>query len=709
MDLRSQTSLIAATLCLALALSVLLRAQRRSTHWWFGLFAINFAAWYATRFALGIGGQPELWERINLTWGVLLPLSAVRFFGFLVGEHSRRMRLLNRSAVASAAVILATIATPYYEHWIVATAIFLYVFVFVFAALLTMYRSGDDATSRLEGARLRYVAIVGAAGGLFTLLEYLPYVGLDIPPVGAVFILVFLYALSQSILRFRLLDMYELAGRLGVLTALAFMLAALLWILMEVSGDQFFLHGVVSAFVVLVLFDPVRTRVQEWISQFFFHERFALEQRVQQLRRAVSHIFDIEDLAREVMTSLGESPRITHAALYLAGPDNRAYLLRGHSGQRPAERVAIAPARPLIDRLTRHGTLTLETIELELEERRQRGDDRDAETLHDIHVTLDALQASVCLGILGDGGGLYGFLTLRDERLRDAFSPEEIQLFAGLAAQIAVAVENSELFQQMNDRDRLAALGEMAAGLAHEIRNPLGSIKASAQYLAEAKPSNANASPDDEFLNIIVDEVDRLNRVVGSFLDYARPGQPDPEPIFVNAAVEKTLQLLRPECDSFNINLHVALDPDVPNVRIDVERLRQVLINLVQNAVQAMPEGGDLFVETRVRDRMRIGGGSDSWVVILVRDTGPGIAEELLSNVFVPFVTTKQQGTGLGLAISQRIVTGAGGRINVRSRIGNGTTFEVSLPGVGTEQRQSSTGAASEPGASTETVLATNR
>jgi signal transduction histidine kinase len=122
------------------------------------------------------------------------------------------------------------------------------------------------------------------------------------------------------------------------------------------------------------------------------------------------------------------------------------------------------------------------------------------------------------------------------------------------------------------------------------------------------------------------------------------------------------------------------MDPDLPKVRIDIEHLRQVLINLVQNAVQAMTDGGEIYVETRAQDGFRPGGEPRRWVQISVRDTGPGIPAALLPNLFVPFVTTKQQGTGLGLAISQRIVSEAGGRIDVRSREGIGTTFVVLLP-----------------------------
>jgi signal transduction histidine kinase len=676
-DARTQTSFIAALLCFALAASVLLRTQRQTDRWLFGILATNTGLWYVSTFMLGVLGRVPFWERFNLICGVLLPLSAVRFFGVMVPWETGRTRFLRRASVVAAVVLLGAMLTPFYDHAVVVGGLLLYVTVFLSLALGYLYKLGFETESRVEGARLRYIALVGGFGGLFTLIEYLPYVGLDIPPVGTILILVFLYALSRSITHYRLIDLYELAGRLGVLTVLAFVLAFILWLMRLVSGEQLFLHVVVSAFVVLILFDPVRTKVQQWISQVFFHERFELERTILALRRSLAHILEIDELAEVLIDGLDESPRFTQGALYLLGPDARVFILKNHFGPKAAERVEMAPARPLIDRLSRTGAAVLENAERELEERRLLGDDREAETAHDIAVTMRALQTSLCLGLRGESGHLYGFLAVRDDRLRDAFSREEVQLLAGLATQVAVTVENSQLYQQMKEKDRLAALGEMAAGLAHEIRNPLGSIKASAQYLSETSDQPEGRG---EFLDIIVDEVDRLNRVVSSFLDYARPAHTDPDPIYVNSAVQLTLQFLRPECDSAEVGLHVTMDPDLPKVRIDIEHLRQVLINLVQNAMQAMTSGGDIYVETRVQDRFRIDGGARRWVQISVRDTGPGIAQGLLANLFVPFVTTKQQGTGLGLAISHRIVSEAGGRIDVRSRQGVGTTFVVLLP-----------------------------
>jgi signal transduction histidine kinase/uncharacterized membrane protein len=679
-DARTQTSFIAALLCFALAASVLLRTHGQRDRWLFGIVATNTGLWYVSTFVLGVVGRVPFWERFNLICGVLLPLAAVRFFGVFAPGETGQTRFLKRASVVAAVVLLGAMLTPYYDHAVVVGGLLLYATVFLSLALGYLYKLGFETDSRVEGARLRYIALVGGFGGLFTLIEYLPYVGLDIPPVGTILILVFLYALSQSITHYRLFDLYELAGRLGVLTALAFVLALMLLLMRLVSGEQLFLHVVVSAFVVLILFDPVRTKVQEWISQVFFHERFELERTVLALRRSLTHILDVDELGQILIDGLDASPRFTQGALYLLGPDARGFKLHNHFGPKPPERVEMAPARPLLDRLSKTGTSVLENAERELEERRLVGDDREAETAHDIAVTMGALQASVCLGLRGESEELYGFIALRDDRLRDAFSREEVQLLAGLANQVAVTVENSQVYQQMKEKDRLAALGEMAAGLAHEIRNPLGSIKASAQYLTE---TSSPPEEGEEFLNIIVDEVDRLNRVVSSFLDYARPAHSDPDPIHVNTAVELTLQFLRPECDSVDVALHVEMAQDLPRVRIDIEHLRQVLINLVQNAVQAMTGGGDIFVETRTQDSFRLGGGARRWVQISVRDTGPGIAPGLLANLFVPFVTTKQQGTGLGLAISQRIISEAGGRIDVRSREGFGTTFVVLLPAEG--------------------------
>jgi len=246
-------------------------------------------------------------------------------------------------------------------------------------------------------------------------------------------------------------------------------------------------------------------------------------------------------------------------------------------------------------------------------------------------------------------------------------------------------VENSRLYALMKERDRLALLGQMAAGLAHEIRNPLGAIKGAAQLLAEPSPDGREEDPTSrEFLGIILEEVERLDRVVGSVLDLARSSSGANLPVDVNAVVLRTVQVMSSERANRDADIETNLGEELPRAPIDPEQLRQVLMNLVHNAIQAMKGRGRVTLTTRARlgRGTRSGGGADesAFVEIAVADNGPGMSQKILENLFLPFFTTKDRGTGLGLAISQRIVEGAGGRIEVRSYEGKGSTFAVILP-----------------------------
>jgi signal transduction histidine kinase len=283
--------------------------------------------------------------------------------------------------------------------------------------------------------------------------------------------------------------------------------------------------------------------------------------------------------------------------------------------------------------------------------------------------------------------------------VRDAFTPEELTLLETVAAQMGVAIANSRIYARMKEKDRLAALGSMAAGLAHEVKNPLGAIKGAAQLLEELAKEHASSSDDPqtkEFLGIILEETDRLNRVVGSFLDYARPHAGNPVAVDINAAVRRSVQILSSQPQD-GVELRLELAADLPKARIDPEKLRQVLMNLVQNATQAVNGHGKVTIGTQRRAARgwaaKSGAGAPpsersgklpkddpEEVEISVHDTGPGISQKVLKNLFVPFFTTKEQGTGLGLAISQSIVQNAGGRIHVQTQSGAGTKFVITLP-----------------------------
>jgi signal transduction histidine kinase len=216
---------------------------------------------------------------------------------------------------------------------------------------------------------------------------------------------------------------------------------------------------------------------------------------------------------------------------------------------------------------------------------------------------------------------------------------------------------------------KLAAIGTLAAGVAHEIRNPLGIIKTSADII---KKNSRREEQNHELADFMIGEVDRLNRVVTRLLDFARPSQPKYELCNISTVIEKALALVGPQYRIDDLRVEKMLQQDIPSVRADGEQLCQVFLNLIINAAQAMENGGRLVLST--------GANGEDAVWASVSDTGPGIDRQILDNIFDPFFTTKKDGSGLGLAIVYRIVEGHKGRVEVKSSPGKGTTVTVVIP-----------------------------
>ncbi|UCF78546.1 MAG: PAS domain-containing protein [Candidatus Eiseniibacteriota bacterium] len=239
--------------------------------------------------------------------------------------------------------------------------------------------------------------------------------------------------------------------------------------------------------------------------------------------------------------------------------------------------------------------------------------------------------------------------------------------------------------------DRLASIGELAAGVAHEIRNPLAGIGTSAQVL------RSRFAKDDErvkFADVILDEVDRLEKIIENLLLFARPKQPQLVKHDMRDSVERTLNLVREQAEKQEVKVQNRSEDELPEVYVDPGQMSQVLLNLILNALHAMPSGGKLALELKVvRKRMPASGGrrktdvkpagparAVKFVRVAVSDTGHGIPKQNLSKLFTPFFTTRSGGTGLGLSISQAIVREHGGSISVSSREGRGTKVTIDIP-----------------------------
>jgi signal transduction histidine kinase len=287
----------------------------------------------------------------------------------------------------------------------------------------------------------------------------------------------------------------------------------------------------------------------------------------------------------------------------------------------------------------------------------------------------------------------FGLLVITDTKPRQ-WTEGEIDMAQALAAQASVALDNARLYQETRQAyqdvkdaqqrtmrtEKMAVLGTFASGLAHEVRNPLNSIGLQLSIL-ERRIGRVEAGVGREMTGltrIIHEEVQRLDNLVGDFLLFSRTDRLQYRPADLAALADEVVQLLEPEAKALGITVRrSAIGLPAPNLQMDTEKMKQVVINLVRNAFEAMPDGGEVAVES---------GMVDGQVRLVVRDTGPGLPEGV--DVFQLFVTTKPKGTGLGLSIVQQIVMQHGGEIVAASEAGKGAVFTISLPLTGTKEQR---------------------
>lgn len=693
MDIRTQTSLFCGALAIAIAVSILLRRRPGAPQLWFAAFAADTGLWYLAQWLYHFI-QADVWARFTAILAVLLPQFALRLFEALMPETERRSTLTRIAGVLLGPVFVLSLFGPV-ERWWLRGIVFLYVFGLLGAGLYSLWTRGYRSRSRGTQRRVRFLVLVGALAVAASLADFLWFLDVSIPPIGASFSILFLFVLSESLIRRRFVDVYDVLGQVMLSSALATFLAAIFYVFVRVFGglDTMYLAAFLATIVIMVVFEPLREKVSLAIHRTLFRERADLERAVVKVQRELAHVLQVEQLGTLVMSALETSRRATAAALYVHESVADHFRLVSEFGPTAPEKLGLAKIQPLLEGLDESPSIVLDEIELQAVEARRTGDAVAVASHGRVLAAAEILaefRRGVVIALRGQSRGITGLLLVADDRAVDAYSPDEVVLLEQLAVQASVVLENSRQHRELQNRDRLAVLGRMAAGLAHEVKNPLGAIKGAAQLLGEGSEQTMSG-PEREFVSIILEEVDRLDRVVGSVLSYARPAQGTMGQVNTRSVVERTALILEtetPEC-----RLLVTIQEGVPLVQGDAEQLRQVLINLIRNAVQAMGGTGEVRIAAHKSERPARGREEQEqeWVEISVRDEGPGIPPEVRQSLFVPFVTTKLRGSGLGLAISQRIVEEMGGRIEVDSQPGGGTTFSVLLPAVSQDHPKAST------------------
>ena len=307
-----------------------------------------------------------------------------------------------------------------------------------------------------------------------------------------------------------------------------------------------------------------------------------------------------------------------------------------------------------------------------------------------LHFTGDVLESALWEAVSNrDLAGFFFQKLLSQEKVADrefTLGSDAVRIFSvsilplvragsvqGNLVHVEDVTERRSREARLRRAESLASLTTLAAGVAHEIKNPLGSMGIHLQLIQKKIGGKSRVDPRTigSHLDVIGEEVDRLNRIVVDFLFAVKPMDTRLEEGDINIVIQELLEFVRPEMDQAGVRIESSLSPKVPLLRIDARFIKQALLNLIKNAVAAMPEGGTLRVETRR---------ADGEALVRVSDTGTGIPDEIMDKIFEPYFTTKPFGTGLGLTIVFKIVKEHFGDISVSSRVGEGTTVALSLP-----------------------------
>jgi two-component system, NtrC family, sensor histidine kinase HydH len=647
MDYYAQGSLVAAVVALAIAvyLRVFAREDREAIA--FSDLSLFIFLWCFPEY-LWKTLSSSFWHKASLAGVMFIPPFALRYCGAAVRT---RPRWLPATFVAGMWVSAAFAATIFHEPLLASpwwnAAALLYVYPYLGIGLYVIVRHGfQDAPSAAERKKYQFLVVGGGIASAVAPLNFLPGTGVAFPPLAAFAVLVFFYFMATGILHLHFFELPDIVGRGILLVIQIFAFAVVFGVLEVVSGRKFWfpLAGVFLISFFLLTFYPFLMRKLGGVSSDLL---------VRQSRRVQSVLSVVAQKLPEA-GSLGEIARNVEGALVQVPFVERASLwIRPEGGT--DEGIGALPVRPeeyarAFSRFSKRYP-ALRVLE--------HGGSKAA----DVAIWDDTFDASVPIFLRG---ALVAVVLFHWREKAPSF--REVDLLIPFLDGIGLAVENLRQQQRIQRREHFATVGELAAGLAHEVRTPAGVIKGAAQYLAR------DASlKDREFLDIIVEEADRLNGVVTEFLEYARPSERRPRTVSLREPVERAVALLfREKRDRLNgVRRHVLVQDPPPRVNADPAEVERVVYNLLTNAVEAMPQGGDLTVQVSA---------ADGEARIAVEDTGLGIPDEDRPQLFRPFFTTRERGVGMGLAICRRIVEENGGSVSVESVPGRGSRFTVKLP-----------------------------
>ncbi len=696
MNIYSIMATLAALIYLLVAFFVYSKAKRNPMNRSFAILLLCGSIWNVD--IAGILGAPnpefaDLWGKIFRNGLLFIPPTFLHFI--LIFTHPQGIPGRARKILWGAYLISCFFAvinwTPYFTkgvrtsawgyHVVSGPLYFLFTIQFILCLIFFLYYliRGYIHAGNYRRHQIKFFFLAVGVSIILGSLNFLAMFELQDYFFGSLAVTLGLLIAAYSVVQHRLMDVSVfMAKGLGYILTFAILGVPFFFIILLLE-DTFFRRVDVTFALVLILsgvasillFNFIKVRVDRAMHQIIVRDKYKYHEVLEDFSRRLVTIIDLNRLLHMLADTVEKSMGVRQISIFLNEPEKdmfRARLLRGSPKE---EMIKISP--PGLEFLQGKKEAIL-LVDLE----RAGASAAEKEVLN----IMVRLQAEVCLPLIYMNR-LIGFINLGSKVPEKMYFQEDLDLLYPLANQVAIAIENANLYENlkksqniMRRADRLASLGTLIASLAHEIRNPLVSIKTFTQLLPER-------IEDEEFRNYFLKvasgEIDRLTGLINELLGFARPSEPRLEGEDVNSLIDKMEILVATEARKKNVTLNKNYARDLPQIKADAEQLKQVLLNILLNAIQSTKGEGKIWIETR-QVQVPFEDKVEPFTQIEVRDTGVGIPKENLERIFDPFFSTRPEGSGLGLAISHQIIHDHGGFISVESEVGKGTSFKVHLP-----------------------------
>lgn len=663
----------------------------------FLLFSVSCAVSFS---ATGIGLSAETpdnalrWFKIGSATAMCLPIAFYAFSSeFLKLNRSRSIRFGYAVAILLATAILSRhdLVTGVHRYWwgygpsygAPSVSIFGFYLAYMVAANVAYLHAYSTTTTPIKRQQIKSLLSAFILAYL-ALVDFIPAFEYELYPFGYLTLFLFTVVVTVIILRYQLLDsalMVSMSATYLPLVPFACVLTWLANLLSTLAPSLLTTSLVLTTTVFVVLYVTIQPRLQSAINKALFPSRSDAYNTLTRFSQAMAMNLDLANLQAEIVRTLQAVMEVGTVSLFLFDKEHGRYVVKASYGIDPAQTATIAVGNdsPLADSLLAcNRPIVREEIEHGIVPHPPIPHTSLSEILGDIG-------AEVCLPLINKAR-LIGWVNLGHKPSLAFYSQDELDLLHSLANGAAIALDNAMLYEDwkrsqllVRRADRLRSLETIAGGFAHEIRNPLTTIKTFVQLA----PSRRN---DPEFMDsfgaVVAEDLARIERLIDEILDYARYMKPKLSLESLNEIVSSSLQFMEVKASSLNVSIEKQLTEQLPLTMVDRQQIKQVLMNLTLNAIDAMKnEGGWLTVATRPVTRLD----GTRWIQIQVSDTGCGIAPEDLPHIFDPFFTTKHEsaehaGTGLGLSIVHQIIQEHSGTIEAKSTVGQGTVFTLTLP-----------------------------